>query len=61
MAVPAEDALLDAPGAFGVLLQQFQVMIGFKQQNVGASDTFNDQFGGIAEVGKKSNVAAAGA
>src|SRR6266849_11144324 len=29
MTVPAEDALFDAPGAFGVVLQQLEVMVGF--------------------------------
>ena len=31
VAVPAQDALLDAPGALGVGLEQLQVMIGFQQ------------------------------
>ena len=31
VAVAAQDALLDAPGPFGVFLQQLQVMIGFQQ------------------------------
>src|SRR2546427_11178158 len=29
VAVPAEDALLDAPRAFGGVLQQLEVMVGF--------------------------------
>jgi len=61
MAVAAEDALLDAPGAFGVVLQQFEVMVGFEQQHVRGAHAFDDEFGRVAEVGQEADVAVAGA
>ncbi len=61
MAVPAEDALLDAPRPFGVVLQQLEVMVGFEQQHVRGAHAFDHQFGGVAEVGQETDVAAADA
>ena len=61
VAVPAQDALLDAPGPFGVRLEQFQVMIGFEQQHVRDADAFDDEIRGVAEVSQETDVARAGA
>lgn len=56
MAVPAQDALLDAPRALGVGLEQLQVMIGFQQEHVRGANAFDDEVGGMAEVGQETNV-----
>ncbi len=39
-------------------LQHLQVVIGFQHQHVGGADAFEDQFGGVAEVGQKADVPA---
>ena len=57
MAVPAEDALLDAPGAARVFLQQFQIVIGFEHEDVRATNAFDDELGGMSEIGEKPDAA----
>ena len=59
MAVPAQDALLDAPRPLGVFLKELQVVVGFQQQHVRGADAFHDEFCGVAEVGQKANVSRA--
>ena len=54
--MPAQYALFDAPGAFGVLLQELQVMIGFQQKHVRGTNAFDDEIRGVAEVGQETNV-----
>lgn len=56
MAVPAQDALLEAPGTMRAILKHFDVMIGFQQQDVRAAHPFKHQFRGMAEVRQHSNV-----
>ena len=60
MAVTAEDALLQAPGAADTILQHFHVMIGFEHENIGGTDPLDDQFCHMAEVGDEANVAGGG-
>jgi hypothetical protein len=49
--VSAENPLLEAPGAMRAILQHFHVVIGLKQEHVGAAHPFNNQSRGMAEVG----------
>lgn len=56
----AEDALFEAPGAVGAFLQHFDIVIGFKHEHIGAADSFQHQFCGMAEVGQKADIAAGG-
>lgn len=58
MAVTAEDSLFGAPGAFEIVLQEFDVVVGLQHQNVGQSHTFRDQPGGVAEIGEEADVSA---
>lgn len=57
VAVAADDALFDAPGAAGVVLEEFQVVVGFKNEGVGGTNTLDDQAGGMTEVGQEPDVA----
>jgi len=57
MAVPGENALLDRPGTFGVLLQQPQIVVGFEDERPRLADAFDDEFGGVTEVGEEADVA----
>ena len=57
MTVPAEDALLDAPGAARVFLQQFQIVIGFEHEDVRATHAFDDELGGVSKIGEKPDAA----
>ena len=61
MAVPAQDALLEAPGAAGAILQHFDVVVGLQHQRMGGADPFEHQARGVAEVGQEADVAGAGA
>lgn len=61
MAVPADDALLDAPWAARIILQHFQIMIRFQHEHVGAADAFHDEFRRVSEVREKTDVCAVGA
>ena len=56
MAVAAEDALLDAPRALGVVLEQFEVVVGFEDKGVGGADAFEDELGGVPQVGQEADV-----
>ena len=47
----AQDALFDAPGPPGILLEQLQIMIGFQQQYIGRPDALDHEVGGVTEVG----------
>ena len=57
MAMSAENALLEAPGPAAVVLQHFDVMVGFQQEDVGLADALDDQLGGVAQVGQESDIA----
>lgn len=57
MAVPAQDALFETPRTARVIVQHFHIVIGFEQENIGGADAFYDEFGGVTEVRKKTNVA----
>jgi len=56
--VPAQDALFQTPWPMRTILQHFDVMIGFQHQGIGGADPLQDQFCGMTEVGKKTNVPA---
>jgi hypothetical protein len=51
VAMPAHDALFGGPRADGVFLKHFNVVIGFENEQVELPDAFDDEFGGVAEVG----------
>lgn len=56
MAVAAQDSLFDAPGPFQVILQHFEIVIGFEHQDIGFSNPLDDQLGGMAQIRKKPDV-----
>ncbi len=56
MAVAAQDPLFDAPGPFQVILQHFEIVIGFEHQDIGFSNPLDDQLGGMAQIRKKPDV-----
>ena len=56
MAVAAENALFDAPGAFEVVLKQLEIMVRFENENARGPDPLHDQFGRVAQVRQKSNI-----
>lgn len=60
VAVPAEDALLEAPGAMRTILEHFDIVVSFQQQDVCAAYPFEHEFCGMAEVCQNPNVAGAG-
>jgi hypothetical protein len=57
MAVPAEDALLKAPGAARTILEHFDIVIGLNQEHVGSAHPLNHQARGVAEVGQNADIA----
>lgn len=56
VAVPAEDALLGGPGTAGVVLEHFHVVIRFEDEDVGGADAFDNEAGGVAEIGEEANI-----
>ena len=58
MAVPAQDALLQAPGTVGTILQHLHVVICLQHERVGRADAFEHQPRGVAEVRQETNVPA---
>ena len=50
VAVAGEDALFDGPGAFGVILEEGFVVVGFDHEGVDALDGVYDLARGVAEV-----------
>lgn len=60
MAVPAGDALLEAPRASGIL-QHLQIMVRFQNEDVGGADAFQGEFGRMAKVSQKADLARRGA
>jgi hypothetical protein len=50
--VAREDALFDGPGAFGVVLEEGFVVVGFDHKGVDALDGVDDLARGVAEVGE---------
>ena len=57
MTMPTHDALLHAPWALQIVLQQLHVMIRFQNKDVGCTDSFHDQFRGVAEIGQETDLA----
>lgn len=51
VAVAAGNALLETPGPARIVLEQFQVVIGFQHKHVGSADSFANQAGGMAKIG----------
>ena len=60
MSVPAEDALFEAPRPADGVLQHFDIVVAFEDENVGGAGAFDDEFGDVSQVGGEANVAAAG-
>ena len=60
VAVLAEDSLLEAGRAAGVVAQQFQVVIGFEQEHLGMADAVGGEAGAVAEVGEPANLRGGG-
>ena len=56
MAVPTEDALFEAPGAMRAILQHFNIVVGFQDQNVRTTHPFKDQLGGVTEISQNADV-----
>lgn len=61
VAVATEDALFGGPGASGIFLEEFEVVVGFEDEDVGGADALDDEFSGVAEVGEEADVAGGGA
>ena len=61
VAMPAQDALLEAPGAARAILEHLDVVVGLQHQGMGGADPFEHQPGGVAKVGQETDVAGAGA
>lgn len=61
VAVSAEDALFGGPRSAGIFLEEFEVVVGFEDEDVGGADALDDEFGGVAEVGEEADVAGGGA
>src|SRR5258708_7569006 len=57
MAVPPEDALLEAPRAPRAILQHLHVVIRFEDEDVRGADAVEHDFGRMSEVGGKADVA----
>ena len=61
MPVPAQNALLEAPGAAGTILQHLHVMVRLQHQRMGRADPFEHQPRGMAKVRQETDVPGAGA
>ena len=57
----AEDALFGGPGALGIVLKHFDIVIGFEDEDVRRADAFHNEPGGVAEIGEETDVAGMGA
>jgi hypothetical protein len=60
MTVPACDALLDAPGSSGILLEELQVIIRFQYKRFCRSHSIQNHSGGMAQISEEPNVSFAG-
>jgi hypothetical protein len=56
MSVTTQYPLFQTPGTPKILLQHFDVVIGFQDENVGRADPFQHQLGGMAEIGEKTDI-----
>ena len=61
VAMPAEDALFGGPRAAGVVLQHLYIVIGFEHEDMGGAHAFDDEVGGMAEIGEEADVPRGGA
>ena len=52
--VPRLDSLFHRPRPMRVVLQKFFVVIGLDHQRLNLSQTFDDHFGHVSEVGNKA-------
>ena len=55
MAVPAHDALLERPRPDRVILKQLHIVVGFEHEHVHGAHSFDNKFGGVAEVGEHAD------
>ena len=58
MAVPAQDALLEAPGAMRTILQHFNIVVGFQHQDIGLANPLEHQLRRMTQIGEETNVSA---
>ena len=61
MAVAAQDALLEAPGPAGAILEHLDVMVRLEHERMGGADALEHQARGMAEVSQETDVPGAGA
>ena len=57
MAMPSENALLEAPRSADAILQHLYVVIGFEHEHIRRADALDDQLRHVAEVGDEGDVA----
>lgn len=48
--VAAGNALFERPRAARIILEHFQVVVGFQHEHVGGTDAFTNKAGGVAKV-----------
>jgi hypothetical protein len=60
MPMPRLDALLHRPRSVLVVLQKFLVVVRFDDQRVHSTQSFDQHFGGVTEIGDKTEAARAG-
>ena len=59
MAVAAKDALFEAPRPMWAILKQFDIMIGFENQDIGGTNSFKHQPRGMSKIGQEPDIALA--
>ncbi len=57
MAVAAENALFETPGATGTILEHLHIVIGFEHKDIGGTEAVENHLGHVAEVGGEADVA----
>ena len=57
MAVPTDDALLDAPRTLRVVLKKFEVVIRLQHKGPRTANPLDDQLRRVSEIGEKTDVA----
>jgi hypothetical protein len=60
VAVSTEDTLFGGPGAAGIFLEEFEVVVGFQDEDVGGANALDDEFGGVAEVSEEADIPGGG-
>jgi hypothetical protein len=60
MAMPTGDPLFQTPGAARIVLQHFQIVIGFEDEDVGSADAFANETRGVTEIRQETDFMSAG-